>query len=119
MIQLRLPGMRGRRAARVAPGGLPGKRETSREAAELVPMSHREIVLCLFQGAGARGLTSDQVASVTGWDRCQVCPRIAELQASGKIVETNRRRETRMRRRAIVYVLASCKGGVEHDLGNH
>lgn len=68
-------------------------------------LTHREIVLALFRGAGARGLTRDQVCAVTGWHPGQVTPRVVELVHDGLIEVTNRMRETRCKKLARVLVI--------------
>lgn len=56
-------------------------------------------------GAGARGLTADELADSLGVDRYTIQPRTSELKAKGVIGDSRQRRFNRSGKRAIVWVL--------------
>ena len=58
-----------------------------------------------IEGAGDRGLTSDEIAAVLGWEKYRVRPRTAELRKLGWIIDSRRRRLSDSGIRSIVWVL--------------
>ncbi len=98
----------------------PGHRgvSTSMEAAEaLAPKLGRlqKIVLDAISNAGARGLTTNELADHLGIDRSAVQPRTSELKRQGLIKDSKDRRPNSNGKRAIVWVATGEKGGADAD----
>lgn len=83
-----------------------GPRETSRLAAvSFDSHSQAGIALAIFRGAGDRGVTIDELAAATGWYPGTASARVDQLRRAGHVQETDRRRETRSKRKAIVFAI--------------
>jgi CRP-like cAMP-binding protein len=87
----------------------PGHRgiSTSIEAAEAIAPSIgrlQRIVLSAIGDAGFRGLTSQELADLTGIDFGSVQPRTSELRRLGLISDSGDRRRNRNGKRAIVWI---------------
>lgn len=90
----------------------PGARpiDTSQDAAAaLAPHLGRlqKLVLDAIEGAGERGLTTDEAASAVNLDRWSVQPRTSELRRLLKIRDSGNRRPNCTGRAAIVWVSSS------------
>ena len=83
--------------------------DTSRQAAEAIAdiaPTLRDRALGIVTAA-LDGVTADQVAGALEASVLSIRPRIAELNLTGKIIDSGRRRSNRSGRRAIVWILAS------------
>jgi len=91
-----------------SPGYRPGSPDTSRLAAEAVAADAKSLeARCLraITDAAAHGLTSDEVAEKLDLaNHYQSRPRLSTLHASGKIVDSSRRRRNGSGRLAVVWV---------------
>lgn len=70
--------------------------DTSREAARKMGIRCCQLqqdVLVALREAGPFGLTAHEVAAKLGKDKMAISPRISELRALGKIVQTEERRK--------------------------
>jgi hypothetical protein len=70
-------------------------------------------VLGIVAGRGAYGATSDEIADALGWDRFRVRPRASELRASGKIMDSRRRRKSASGILSIVWILPEYSQPIE------
>lgn len=90
----------------------PGHRgvSTSIEAADaMAPVSGRlrQIARRSIMEAGASGLTTDELAKVTGFERSSIQPRTSELKLLHLIKDSGLRRRNANGKRAIVWVAVS------------
>ena len=87
----------------------PGHRgvDTSIEAADAmasVTGRLRQIAYRSIKEAGESGLTTDELATVTGFDRGSIQPRTSELKLMHRIKDSKLRRKNANGKRAIVWV---------------
>ncbi len=90
------------------PGHRAGAPETSREAAEtLAPVAGpiRDRCFAVVRAARDLGVIADDVAERLDLNVYQVRARLSELRASGRIVDSDRRRRGSSGRRAAIWVL--------------
>jgi len=84
--------------------------ETSAEAADAIaPITGRLRTLTVnaYNQAGQSGLTAEELASVVGWPRVSVQPRVSELVRLGRLRDSGARRvNASSGKRAVVWVLA-------------
>lgn len=69
----------------------------------------REFVYEVIHGAGAGGMTCDEVEVETSLRHQTASARIRELQQRGRLIDSHRRRPTRSGRHAIVWVVPETK----------
>lgn len=89
------------------PGTRPGSPKTAYEAAESVKDAARSrsiLALDFIRSRSRTGATSDEIAAQYDWERYSSRPRVAELRAQGKIVDSGRRREGASGRRQAVWI---------------
>lgn len=89
-----------------APGYKGGS--TSLAGAEAIAPSvpnHHALILKALEGFGANGAIGDTVADHLGWEKWRVRPRLAELRAMGKVVDSGMRRRSESGISVIVWVL--------------
>lgn len=104
--QMMLPGI-GHTNETDLPPPVPGKRETSQNAAESVaPFTPRQRarIFDFVARQGSRGATRDEIAAALELPSNSVTPRVLELIRKGHLQETDRRRPTRYGRAAVVMV---------------
>ena len=89
------------------PDPVPGKTETSREAAEQVKSKtpqQREQVFAFVRDQGNNGATRDEVGAALKLPAQSATPRVLELINAGRLFETDQRRQTRGGCSAVVLV---------------
>jgi len=74
-------------------------------------------ILRFARDRGWTGLTCDELASTWACSHNHVCPRISELQKSGRLVPTSRTRPTRSGSPARVFVLPEFAESEHRDDG--
>lgn len=92
-------------------GPIPGKRETSRDAAESMRSAsaiQRQEVLAFIQRAGSYGVTREEISRGLGIKIQSVTPRVLELLGT-EVKETDDRRPTYSGRMAKVLVAIAPK----------
>jgi len=92
--------------------GFKGPAETGREAADRVADKCgrlQQLSLEAIRRAGERGLTADETAEALEMQRWSVQPRLSELAARRRIVDSGSRRANVTGRNAIVWVVPEYK----------
>ena len=80
---------------------------TSKAAAEAVrpkTPSYRAGIVGFVKGRGHQGATNEELCEELGIKLQTVCPRVLELREMGELVDSGRTRETRSKRKAVVWV---------------
>ena len=94
-------------------GGNPESTEAYQASSESERRAMRERIYAYAKLKGSDGITADEVAERSGLVHNRVAPRISELRRDGLLVETDRRRRTRLGRTARVLVANTVARGAQ------
>jgi len=94
--------------------------DTSREAAQknISAGAQREKILGILQANGIVGCTGDMLSHMLGINPGTISARLRDLELAGRVVKTKKRRKTRSKRTASVYMIKSIfsTSGEEADI---